>query len=122
MMFYVTCKQIIFNSFATIKLPLDLWSRIDIFCALSNITCIYFLTTITENTIIDLNDRKVYYNILMLFIITATWARIVGLFFVIKSLSILCMTAVAMFAEAGTFVFIIFCYLFITATLFCVIF
>lgn len=45
MMFYVITK-VIFNIFASIKLPMDKWSLIDIFCAFTNIVCFLLLNRI----------------------------------------------------------------------------
>ena len=47
MIFYVV-QKFIFNIFATIKLPLDIWNKIDIVCAFTNIVCFLFLRGITE--------------------------------------------------------------------------
>jgi hypothetical protein len=59
MMFYVSTK-FIFNIFATIKLPLDKWSLIDIFCAFTNIICFQFLNYINSEDILDLNRKQIY--------------------------------------------------------------
>lgn len=52
MIFYVVTK-IIFNIFATIKLPLDRWSKADVAVASSNIVCFMILGNIQEETITD---------------------------------------------------------------------
>ena len=59
MIFYVLTK-ILFNVFATIKLPLDRWSKADIFTASSNIVCFMFLGNIKDEVIEDNNKRAIY--------------------------------------------------------------
>ena len=116
MMFYVLMKQAVFNTFATIKLPLDMWSKIDIFCAVSNISCFMAMTTIDEKAVTG-GPAKIYYNFLMIFVITATWLRIVGLFYVVPGLSELVLTLEKMLGSATTFICIICCYLLVVATI-----
>lgn len=77
MMWYVITK-FIFNIFATVKLPLDMWSKIDIFCAFTNISCFIYLNTIPQEAILDI-DKKVIFNIMMTLTVIATWMRLLGM-------------------------------------------
>ena len=81
MIFYVLTK-FIFNTFATIKLPLDIWSKIDIFCAFTNILCFLFLQTITPAAVMDLRIKQ-WYNYANLVCILTIWCRFGGILFVI---------------------------------------
>lgn len=57
-MFFYVITKFIFNVFATIKLQLDKWSLIDIFCAFTNISCLYILSMITDENVIDFAKTK----------------------------------------------------------------
>mmetsp|Transcript_37727 Transcript_37727/g.57764 ORF Transcript_37727/g.57764 Transcript_37727/m.57764 type:complete len:239 (+) Transcript_37727:1927-2643(+) len=109
MMFYVLTK-LIFNIFATIKLPVDKWSLIDIFCAFTNISCFIFLNNIDREAVMDTAKKQIY-NFLMILTIIATWMRVIGIFFVVKAVSKLLMTIIKMLGSATTFLFIVLCYL-----------
>lgn len=74
------------------------------------------MTTIDEESVIG-GPRKIYYNLLMIFVITATWLRIGGLFYVVPGLSELVLTLEKMLSSATTFICIIGCYLLVVATI-----
>jgi len=75
------------------------------------------MSTIDGDTVVD-KEKKVWYNLIMLFMVAATWMRIMGLSFVIPSLSKLLLTLTAMLSSATTFICIILGYLLVTATIF----
>ena len=56
MIFYAASK-LIFNIFATIKLPMDIWSQIDIFCAFTNIFAFMMLYSMDVEDVI-VTDKK----------------------------------------------------------------
>lgn len=85
MIFYVLTK-ILFNVFATIKLPLDRWSKADIFTASSNIVCFMFLGNIKDEVIED-NNKRAIYNFFQIIVIISTFYRLVLILFVVPKLS-----------------------------------
>lgn len=109
MMFYVLTKKV-FNQFATVDLPDDLWSKVDLFCALFQIISQSLTSTITAH-VIDSKDIKVYYNILQIVTILATWFRLFSLLFVVEKFSKLISTILEMLTGGLTFLAIVVCYL-----------
>jgi hypothetical protein len=118
MMFYVLTK-IIFNLFAAIKLPVDKWSLVDIFCAFTNIACFMALSQISVDVVLNLDgSSKRIFNILMNLNIITSWLRFFNLLFVIESVSIILMTMLDMLSNAGTFLIIDLFYLSMMSTVF----
>ena len=110
-MFFYVITKIIFNTFAEIQIPMDIWSSVDIFCAFTNISCFTLLSLYMKpENIID-EDKKFFFNMLMLMVVLATWSRIIAICLVIPSFSKLIMTIYAMLGSAGTFIFIVMYYL-----------
>lgn len=81
MLFYVMTK-VIFNIFATIQMPMDIWSWIDIICAFAIVTSQSLTVNVTVEDVLE-RDRKSFFNLMMLIIIFTTWIRLIGFFFVI---------------------------------------
>jgi hypothetical protein len=115
MMFYVSTKMI-FNIFAQIQMPMDIWSQIDVFCAFAIMTSQCTTINITPEDVLDL-ERKHFYNMMMLVTIIATWMRLIGFFFVMEEFSKLIMTIVEMLSGATTFLLILSFYLIVMSTI-----
>jgi len=110
-MFFYVLTKFIFNTFAEIQIPMDTWSSVDIFCAFTNISCFTLLSLFMKPENIINEDKKLYFNLLMLMVVLATWSRIIAICLVIPSFSKLIMTIYAMLGSAGTFIFIVLYYL-----------
>lgn len=109
MIFYVFLKSV-FNNFADLPIPMDRWSVIDLFCALTNIICLSLIYTISKEDVID-TTSKIKYNIFMLMTVFATWSRIIGIALVVPNFSELIMTIYVMLGSATTFLMIVGYYL-----------
>ena len=110
-MFFYVITKFIFNVFATYKLQLDKWSLIDIFCAFTNISCLYFLSNISGEDVINPLKTKQYYNVLTIMVVISTFMRFGGQMFVISQFSKLLVTINKMLGSAGTFISIMSYYL-----------
>lgn len=115
MLFYVMTKEI-FNMFARVKMPMDIWSKIDVFCACSTMISQIMTSRMEVNDVIDI-ERKYIYNYLMVITILATWMRLIGFMFVLEDFSKLIMTIVEMLSGATTFLLICLFYLVVMATI-----
>jgi hypothetical protein len=81
-MILYAAKKLLFNIFATIKLPMDVWSKIDFFCAFTNIFAFMMLSFMDEESVTD-TEKKQFYNLMMILTILSTWLRFLGILFVI---------------------------------------
>ena len=111
MLWYIICK-LIFNQFAVIKCPYDMWTYIDVFCGITNITCFILLMNLKSKDILDIanNGVKRTYNNLMCLTVIATWSRVTGMYYVIEKYAKLLITIQKMMGSAKTFFFILFLY------------
>lgn len=111
MLFYVITK-LIFNQFAVIGCPYDMWTYIDVFCGITNVTSFILLMSIDKEDVLDTSKSspKRLYNTYMCLNIFASWSRVAGLSFVIEKYAKLLITVQKMTGSAKTFFFILFLY------------
>jgi hypothetical protein len=114
MIFYVLTK-VVFNVFAVIKLPLDFWSKIDIFCALTNIFGFSVLSSMKTGDVTGVN--KGFFDMVMVFILISTWARVLGLMQVMEAYSKLLLITIKMIESAFTFFIICFGYMMVFSSI-----
>jgi hypothetical protein len=122
--------KVIFNLFAEVKMPLDLWTVTDIFCCFLNIVCFQLIGSATPETIvgttnadgtINLSERyKLDYYVITVIILS--WLRFFTYFLVVARISRLIMTLLRMLYDCIAFMFIFCCYLLIAATIFTTLF
>jgi hypothetical protein len=89
-----------------------MWTYIDVFCGITNVTCFMMLINIKNEDILDIaiSGKKRTFNNLMCLTILATWSRVTGMFFVIEKYAKLLITIQKMLGSAKTFFFILFLY------------
>ena len=97
-------------------MPMDTWSKIDIFCAFSVMISQLVIASITAEDVHD-QDRKLFFNLMMLVTIIATWSWLIGFFFVLEEFSKLIMTIIEMLSGATTFLLICAFYLVVMSSI-----
>jgi hypothetical protein len=113
--------KVVYNMFADIKLPLDKWTTIDIVNALCNIVCFNVTGSMTPDTII-VKTRKQNIDFYVIAVVILSWFRFFSFFLIIKTISKLLMTLIQMIRDTLSFIFIVFCFLLISASIFTTIF
>lgn len=113
--------KILFNILAEYKIPLDLWTIIDLICAFMNIIAFTIIGEASPEAIIDY-DRKSGFDYYVIVILVFSWLRFFAYFLIVEKISVLIMTLLRMLYDALAFVFIFICYLCIATTIFTTIF
>ncbi|CDW71841.1 UNKNOWN [Stylonychia lemnae] len=113
---HVITKQL-FNIFAEIKMPYDKWTIIDIMAAFMNLICFNLVGNVTEQQILDQNQKKTldYYVII---VILLSWTRFFMYFLVVKPISKLLMILIRVVLNTMTFNFIMFSIVIINVSIF----
>lgn len=113
--------KLIFNIFAKVKMPLDMWTIIDFICSAFNIICFNVIGSVTPSQIIDpLQKQKLDYYVIA--VVVVSWFRFFGYFLMIRSISKLVMTLIKILYETLNFIFIVICWLLLMATVFTMLF
>lgn len=106
---------------ASVKMPLDIWSIIDLVSALMNCICFEIIGGATPDKIIIISQKQHLDNYVIVVLIMS-WIRFFSYFLVIRTISKLLLTLFRMINDAVSFIFIVMCYLLISATIFTTLF
>ena len=89
-----------------------MWTYIDVFCGITNVTSFILLMGIDKEDVLDTSKSspKRLYNTYMCLNVFASWSRVAGLCFVIEKYAKLLITVQKMTGSAKTFFFILFLY------------
>ena len=109
--------KIVFNSHSKEKIPIDKWTILDSISAILNIVAVYFIVSMKEEYYIDsiTKDLLDYY---MIFVLSICWLRFFAYFLVVKIISRLLLTLIAMITDTLHFMFIVVSWIIIMASVF----
>ena len=113
--------KILFNFFVEVKIPLDKWSVIDLFCSFFNIICFNVIGKTKAETIIE-PVKKATLDYYVIAVVIVSWLRFFGYFLVVRSISKLLSTLIKMLFDAVSFVLIMTSYLLLMGTMFTTLF
>jgi hypothetical protein len=114
-------QKIMFNMLAKVKIPFDIWTMIDLVSALLNCVCFEIIGGATPSKILVITEKQKLDNYVIVVLILS-WIRFFSYFLVIRTISKLLLTLFRMITDALSFVFIVFCYILIAATIFTTLF
>lgn len=98
--------KLIFNSCnKTRKLPLDKWTVIDSFTAIVYIVSIFVISNLSAPDFLD-SKKKDWIDYFVLFVLIVSWLRFFSYFLVIRDISKLLLTLVAMVTDTLAFILI----------------
>lgn len=99
--------KMIFNSCSNgRKLPLDKWTVIDTLSALLYIASIFFVSNLTPDVFLD-QKSKDYVDYFILLVLVVSWLRFFSYFLVIRDISKLLLTLIAMVTDTLAFILIV---------------
>jgi hypothetical protein len=108
----------IFNTFSTTgSLPLDKWTIVDGVSAVLYIIAIFVVSNLTAADFLDPSSKD-YIDYFVLLVLCMSWIRFFSYFLVIRDISKLLLTLVAMIADTLAFIIIVACFLIIAASVF----
>lgn len=109
--------RLLYNVFAEVKIGLDKWAIIDGISAVLNIGAVELIKNVPPDyyLIPHIKDLIDYFVLLVLVI---SWLRFFTYFLVIREISKLILTLIAMVGDAASFFFILVCYMLIMASIF----
>jgi hypothetical protein len=113
--------KVLFNMMAEVKLPIDLWTIIDLCCSFMNIVAFQVIGSVKAVDILDY-QKKSQLDYYVIALIIVSWVRFFSYFLVIRKISKLIMTLVQMIYDMLSFMFVFACYLLIIATIFTTLF
>lgn len=98
-LFFHLLAKLLFNLIAEIKMPLDLWTIIDVLCSVFNIACFNTIGSITPPDIRDpitgeVSPVKATLDYYVIAVVIVSWLRFFSYFLVIRRISKLIMTLV----------------------------
>jgi len=113
--------KVVFNLTAQIKMPIDKWTIIDFVSSCFNIVCFNVIGSIEPGQIMDKGQKQIldYYVIA---VVIVSWTRFFSYFLVVLTISKLMMTLYRMLHDTLSFIFIVSCYLLLSATVFTTLF
>ena len=126
-LFFHLLAKLLFNMIADIKMPLDLWTIIDVLCSVFNIVCFNTIGSIKPEDIRDpvtgeMSSTKETLDYYVIAVVIVSWLRFFGYFLVIRRISKLIMTLVQMLYDTLSFIFLVACYMIIATTVFTTLF
>jgi len=99
--------RMLFNSCTkTKKMPVDIWIIIDTITGLLYITSIFVISNLDADTFLD-TKKKDYVDYFVLLVLLASWVRFFSFFLIIRDISKLLLTLVAMVTDTLAFIVII---------------
>jgi len=102
-----TILKMTFNTFSTTGLlPLDKWTLIDLASALLYIISIFVVSNLSPEDYLD-SDKKDWIDYFILLVLGVTWLRFFSLFLVIRDISKLLLTLLAMITDTIAFIIIV---------------
>jgi len=110
--------KLLFNSCTkTRKLPLDKWTIVDATTAILYIVSIFVISSLTPQDFLN-QKKKDYIDYFVLLVLAITWIRFFSYFLVIRDISKLLLTLVAMVTDTLAFILIFACFLIIMSSVF----
>lgn len=110
--------KVIFNSWTTSrKLPLDKWTIIDTVSAILYILAIFVVSNLTAEDFLD-QSGKDWIDYFILLVLWISWIRFFSFFLVIRDISKLLLTLVAMVTDTLAFILIVSWFLIIMSSVF----
>jgi hypothetical protein len=109
--------KIVFNIIADKKVPLDKWTIMDAIMALMYILAVNIVASFDYLFFMD-DDKKDYLDYFMIFVLIISWLRFFFYFLIIRDISKLLLTIVAMVGDTLNFLIFVTCYLFLMASIF----
>lgn len=110
--------KILFNaSSKTGKLPIDKWTIVDGISAVLYIVAIFVVSNLTAADFLDSNSKD-YVDYFVLLVLCMSWIRFFSYFLVIRDISKLLLTLIAMITDTLAFIVIVACFLIIAASVF----
>ena len=114
-------SKLIFNLIADVKIPLDLWTIMDIMSSFMNVIAFEIIGKATPEMIINY-DTKSSLDYYVIAILVISWFRFFAYFLIVEKISVLIMTLVRMLIVGLSFLFIFICYLLVATTIFTTVF
>lgn len=109
--------KILFNIFSKIKTPFDKWTFMDTFSAVLNIAAVIIISNIEPDSLLVPFYKDVV-DYFMILVLVVSWLRFFTYFLVVRPISRLLLTLVAMIDDTLGFMFIVSCFILIMASLF----
>lgn len=111
-------QKMIFNMLSTTgALPIDKWTALDTISAILYIVSIFVVSNLSPDDFLDSNTKD-YIDYFMLLVLVVSWIRFFCFFLVIRDISKLLLTLVAMITDTLSFILIFACFLIIMASVF----
>lgn len=98
----------------------DTWTIFDAACATLNITAVYMISNVPAETYLPSRkavDKEII-DYFMVLVLVVTWLRFFVYFLVVRKISKLILTLVAMIGDTLSFLFLVCCFILITASVF----
>jgi hypothetical protein len=102
--------RLIFNIFAKVKLPIDLWMIFDITTGVINIGAFIIIGNASVDSIMN-QSKKRFLDYYIIVILIFSWIRFFSYFLVIEGIGKITITLLRMIQETGYFLFIVVSYL-----------
>lgn len=109
--------KICFNLFSKSKISLDKWTIMDTFSAILNIAAVLIITNIDPESLLEPLTKDIV-DYFMILVLVVSWLRFFTYFLVVRPISRLILTLVAMIGDTVGFIFIVSCFILIMASLF----
>jgi len=111
----------VFNVFSKSTISLtDTWTIFDFLCALLNISAVYIISNVSAEVYLPdkSNFTKTVIDYFMVLVLAVTWLRFFVYFLVVRSISKLILTLVAMVGDTLSFLFLMVCFIIIVSSVF----
>ena len=102
---------------ATHKIPIDKWTKVDILCALWNISWVYLVIKYSDNQYLDMNMKN-YLDYYVIVVMLISWSRFFMYALMQKAISILLLTLYEIMYDTMSFLLILGLYILVVSCIF----
>lgn len=106
-----------FNICSRQRISLDKWTVMDSLSAILNIAAVQIIASIEPESLLDPNTKDSV-DYFMIVVLGISWLRFFVYFLVVRSISKLLLTLIAMIGDTVSFMFIVCCFILIMASVF----
>jgi hypothetical protein len=114
---YQGLVKIMYNIFSNSKIMLDKWTVMDTISAFFNILAVEVIKRVPAS-VYTVPHSKDYVDYFMIFVLCISWLRFFTYFLVVRNISKLILTLIAMIGDTLSFMFIVSCFLLIMVSIF----
>jgi hypothetical protein len=109
--------KVLYNIFSNNKVGLDKWTFMDTISAVLNILAIQVIKRVSPLTYLTPRNKD-YIDYFMILVLCVSWLRFFVYFLVVRNVSKLILTLIAMIGDTISFMFIVCCFILIMASIF----